>query len=112
MIYITFSDEIGIQSAKDGGGLMCHKKIILSLFPLGAAETARGELIIFLTAVFETILWINRIKQIAVEMLKSQRTTASVKSLAFINNPLKLLLNRPVRKIFFNPLLQIKSLLI
>jgi hypothetical protein len=89
----------------------------LSLFSLGAAETARGELIIFLTAVFETILWINRMKQIAVEMLKSQKTIAAVKRLAFINNPLllcevatlryearvKLLLNRPVLEIFFNP---------
>jgi hypothetical protein len=80
---------------------MCHKKRILSLFSLGAAEFARSEPIIFLTAVFETILWINRIKQIVVEMLKSQRTTASVKRLAFINNPLKLLLNRPARKKFF-----------
>ena len=100
-IYITFSDEIGIQTAKDGGGLMCHKKIILSLFALGAAETARGEPIIFLTAVFISTLWINRIKQIAVEILKNQRTIAAVKRLAFINNPLKLLLNRPDPEKFF-----------
>jgi hypothetical protein len=75
----------------------------LSLFSLGAAEFARSELVIFFTAVFISTLWINRIKQIAVEMLKSQKTIAAVKSLAFINNPLKLLLNRPDPEIFFNP---------
>ena len=60
---------------------MCHKKVILSLFSFGAAETA---LIIFLTAVLILARLIKRIKQNAVEMLKSQKTIAAVKSLAFI----------------------------
>ena len=71
---------------------MCHKKIILSLSSLGIVEI---DFPFFAVVSVLKKLFIRK-KQIAVDMLISQSTIDAVNSLAFINNPLILLLfNRP-----------------
>ena len=66
---------------------MCHKKVMLSL---SSFDTVGIAPVLFSTAVRTLALLIIRKKQMAVGMLKSQRTRAAVNSLAFINNPLNI----------------------
>jgi len=77
---------------------MCHKKIILSLSSLGIIEIG----FCFFAAVSVLKKLFIRKKQIAVDMLINQSTIDAVNSLAFINNPLILLFNRPDPKNFFS----------
>jgi hypothetical protein len=71
----------GIHAAKRGGGLMCHKKVMLSLFSLVPVSI---ESFLLSTELVTFAVPVVRKKQTTFEMLRSQRTIATVNSLAFI----------------------------